>query len=186
MEMYKSETSGLKIFLLILSIGILVISIFNAINYHKILKSDNDEDLGVPRGKATAFYWINIVLACISGFIIVYTLIVYVAGKTLKDDNMTDVYKSKAKNYFKELLKQGKNTVEATEGVAMTATMDAIKQGKNLTEAMNIGITAGTFVGSSEGYNEGDAKLVSTMGAESVVKKEIEVRVKADKKDIKK
>jgi hypothetical protein len=184
----ENETYGFRWFLIILSLVVLVICIFNAIHYNKVLGDhvDDDDDLGVGRGTLIWFLWLNIILAAIAGFVMLYSLLKLLFGQQFNIKKLIPKYFSeKANSYFKIAENEGASPIEATKVAAILTTKEAIKQGKSLSEAEKIGIKAGVNAAEEAGYPKGDAKIVAQEAARSVTKKEI-VKITSPKRNAKK
>ena len=178
------DSRGFIWFMLIFNAIIITVSVFNVINFDKVLKDDNDEDIGLSRTTVRALYWLNIVLAAVSGYIFLYTMVKLIFGKENieKAANLIPAYfTQKANSVFKGAKQVGATSVEATEAAAFAATMDAIQQGKNLTEAMMIGTTAGTEAGVSEGFDKGDASVIAKLGVDKAIDNKLSLYIKKGK-----
>ena len=184
----ENETYGFRWFLIILSLVVLVICIFNAIHYNKVLSehTNTDDDLGVGRGTLIWFLWLNIVLAAIAGFVMLYSLLKLMFGQQFNLKKLIPEYfTKKATSYFKIAENEGASPIESTKVAAILTTQEAIKQGKTLSEAERIGAKAGVKAAEEAGYPKGDAKIVAQEAARSVTRKEI-VKITSPKRNARK
>jgi hypothetical protein len=159
-------------FMLIFNVIVITISVFNVINFDKVLKDDNDDNIGLSRGYVRALYWLNIALAAVSGYIFLYTIVKAIFGKERIEkvaNLIPEYFTKKATSIYNGAKQLGATSIEATEAAALDATNDAIKQGKNLTEAIMIGTTAGTQAGVFAGFDKGDAEVIAKRGADKAV-----------------
>ena len=70
-----TKYSWLTLFLMVIfTLVVFIVSVSNAINYNKVLddESNNDTDIGLSRGTVIWFLWLNVVLAIISGFFLIF------------------------------------------------------------------------------------------------------------------
>jgi hypothetical protein len=172
------NTNGYVIFIILFSVAVLIVSIFNIIHYEKILDTKDDRETGLSRGTVRAFFWLNIIVASIAGYIFLYYTFTAFFGfddtyKKLKK-LIPSYFKKKSKEIYVESIQMGYSPVESTQIASFIATQDAIKEGKNLSEAVRIGKIAGTEVGVNYGYSKDDAKLLSKLAAEKAVSKVLE------------
>ncbi len=174
---YQNESKIFRLILIFISATFFVVGVLNILNLAKILRDDEDENLGTSRVQVHIFYWLNIVLVCVCGYIFLYSVLKVIFGSKLSAKELKkiipSVFKDKAEKIFIKALAEGTNAVEATEAATAAAVMEARKQGKNLKDSVKIGIIAGTETGIKAGYPKDDAKYIAKFSAENVIKNEI-------------
>jgi hypothetical protein len=175
------DSKGFIWFMLIFNAVVITVAVFNIINFNNVLKDEDDNTIGLSRNTVTAFYWLNIILAAISGYVFLYTLVKALLGKENieKAANLIPEYfRKKASSVYVEAKQVGATSVEATQAAAIAATLDAINQNKSLKESMKIGVVAGTEAGVAAGFDKGDAKIIAKLGTEKAINEKLSKYIK--------
>jgi hypothetical protein len=174
---YQNESKLFRWILIFLSVTFFVIGVLNILNLAKILRDDDDNNMGTSRVGVHIFYWLNILLVCVCGYIFLYSCLKLLFGSTISAKELKKIipsmFKEKAEKIFIKALAEGTNSIEATEAATAASVIEARKQGKNLKESVKIGIAAGTQTAIKAGYPKDDAKYIAKFAAENVIKNEI-------------
>ena len=169
-----NKTLFYDVLILIGCITFFVIGIFNVLNYSDILKDKNDENLGLSRTWIQACFWLNIIVVCITGYFMFYSILKLIFRPDLKfKDYVKQIFGDKAKKDYDMTISVGRNPMEGIQVATAMAVNEARKSGKSLSESMKIGTIAGTYAGMSAGITKGDSKIISKIAAENVIKNEL-------------
>ncbi len=172
----KESTKSLiyNILILIFTLTFFIIFLINVINYGDVKRSKSDDNLGLSRTTVEVLFWLNIIVVCVLGYIMLYTLFKILLRPELSFKKvMKLMYRDKAKTDYDMAISVGKNPIEGIQVATAVATSEARKLGKSLSESIKIGTVAGTQSGVLSGLDKGDAKVISKFAAENIIRNEL-------------